>query len=202
MPTLICDLGGVLFAEVDPQRRIDVWRSVNGGVLGVAAGEELRDDVLRGFESGRVAEAEYAQHLRGLLEWVGTDEQLIGGWRQPPRAVNLDVVEVLGRLRERGWDLVGAADVTPWDEQALREEFGWVLELFDRVVSSTAVHARRPDPRFFAELRGAARSGPRLYVDDDPHNVSAARRAGLDAHLFTTAAALEAACRRLVVTVG
>ena len=202
MPTLICDLGGVLFTETDPQRRLDAWRSANGGRLGLETGAELDDDVLAGFRTGAVGDADYALHLRERLGWTGSDEQLAAGWAAGLGPVALDVLEVVSRLRERGWRLVGAVDTDPWEERARAEQFGWVLSLFDRVVTSTEVRARRPDPRFFAELRSASRQGPRLYVDDAQHNVAAARRAGLDAHLFTDAAALEGACRRLVVAVS
>jgi FMN phosphatase YigB (HAD superfamily) len=202
MPTLICDLGGVLFIETDPQRRIDAWRSANGGVLGVETGPELRDDLLRGFEAGAVGEAEYALHLRARLGWTGSDETLLEGWNAAHGPVDLDVLETLSRLRERGWHLIGATDDSPWDERCRTDKFGWALTLFDQVVSSAQVGTRRPDPRFFAELRSVSGTGPRLYVDDDAHNVAAARRAGLDAHLFTTAAAMDSACRHLVVSVG
>jgi FMN phosphatase YigB (HAD superfamily) len=202
MPTLICDLGGVFFAATDPHRRIDVWRSVNGGLLGVETGDDLRDDVLRGFEEGRVGEAEYALHLRARLGWCGSDEQLLQGWGQGQGAVNLDVLQALTRLRERGWRLVGACDDTPWDARVRAEHYGWALALFDRVVTAREAGAVRPDPRFFAELRSACGQGQRLYVDDDPRGVAAARRAGLDAHLFTDADALVAACRHLVIAVG
>jgi putative hydrolase of the HAD superfamily len=202
MPTLICDLGGVLFTETDPQRRIDAWRSANGGALGVETGADLRDDLLRGFETGAVGETEYALHLRARLGWTGSDDQLREGWDAAQAPVDLGVLETLSRLRERGWHLVGATDDTPWDERCRAGQFGWALTLFDTVVSSTQVGARRPDPRFFAELRSVSGTGPRLYVDDDAHNVSAARRAGLDGHLFTSAASLESACRHLVVSVG
>lgn len=202
MPTLICDLGGVLYAEVDPQHRIDAWRSANGGVLGVQVGADLRDDVLGAFEAGRIGEGEYVRHLRARLGWTGSDEELVSGWVRPPGALHLDVLEALSALHEKGWQLIGATDAVPWDQKVMTDEFGWALSMFDRVVAATEVGARRPDPRFFAELRVAAGAGPRLYVDDDSHNVSGARRAGLDAHLFTNAAELLAACRRLVVAVG
>lgn len=202
MPTLICDLGGVLFAEVDPQRRIDAWASVAGGALGLTSGADLRDDVLSAFESGRIGESEYLGHLRARLGWTGSDEDLVGGWTAALGALNLGVLESLSVLKGKNWQLIGAVDASPWDQRAVAEQFGWALSLFDRVVTSTQVRARRPDPRFFAELRSAAGAGPRLYVDDDPHNVSGARRAGFDAHLFTTEDALQAACRQLVVAVS
>lgn len=202
MPTLICDLGGVLFTEVDPQRRIDAWSSAAGGALRVTSGSHLRDDVLRAFEAGRIGEGEYVAHLRSRLGWAGSDDELIQGWTAALGSLNLDVLEALSALREKNWQLIGATDDCLWDQRAVREQFGWVLSLFDRVVAAADVRACRPDPRFFAELRGAAGAGPRLYVDDDSHNVSGARRAGLDAHLFTTAAELHTACHQLVVAVG
>jgi len=202
MPTLICDLGGVVFDTTDPQRRIDAWRSLNAGVLGVEAGVDLRDDLLRGFEEGRIGETEYAQHLRTRLGWSGSDEQLVAGWGQAQGPVNLDVLEALTRLRERGWRLVGACDDSPWDVRARMEHYGWALALFEKVVTARDAGARRPDPRFFAGLRSTCGQGQKLYVDDDAHNVAAARRAGLDAHLFTDADSLVSACRHLVLAIG
>ena len=202
MPTLICDLGGVLFAPADPQRRIDAWRAANGGALGVSTGSELWDDALRGFEVGHVGEAEYILHLRSRLGWTGADEQLLHGWAQGQGPINLDVLESLSRLRDRGWQLIGAADDSPWDARARSEHFGWALALFDRIITAPDVGAARPDPRFFAGLRSVCGQGQRLYADADAHNVAAARRAGLDAHRFTDADALVVACRHLTFVVG
>ncbi|MDQ1288606.1 MAG: 2-haloacid dehalogenase [Actinomycetota bacterium] len=202
MPTLICDLGGVLLTEVDPQRRLDTWSAGAGGALGVTSGAELDDDALRAFRSGHLSEDEYCRQLRDRLRWTGSDEDLVAGWIAEAGVLNLDVLEALSGLKEKGWHLVGATDASPWDGRAVEAQFGWALTVFDRVVTSAEAGACRPDPRFFADLRGAAGVGPRLYVDDDPHNVSGARRAGLDAHLFTTASSLQIACRQFAVTVS
>jgi FMN phosphatase YigB (HAD superfamily) len=196
MATLICDLDGVLFSDA-PQRRVDAWRDANAGALGVATADELLDDELRGFRTGALGETEYALHLRARLGWTGSDEQLVELWGAG-QAVVLEVIDVLSGLRERGWRLIGAEDTDPWTQRAREQQFGWATSLFDRVVRSTDVRAHRPDPRFFAELlRGLPPHGPRLYVDDDPRNVAAARRAGLDGHLYSGAQALSSACRSL-----
>jgi FMN phosphatase YigB (HAD superfamily) len=202
MPTLICDLGGVLLAEADPQRRIDAWSSMAGAAVGVACGAQLLDDASRAFETGHLSEDEYLAHLHDRLGWAGSREDLLRGWAEGLGAVNLDVLEVLSGLRQKGWQLIGAADMCSWDQRTVGEQYGWSASLFDRIVTSTGVGARRPDPRFFAELRGAAGAGSRLYVDDEAHNVAGARRAGLDAHLFTSVASLQSACRQLVVSVN
>ncbi|HEY6793543.1 MAG TPA: hypothetical protein VI248_02550 [Kineosporiaceae bacterium] len=205
MPTLICDLDNVLFGDA-PARRLDVWRAANGGTLGVATPAELADDALRAFCAGALPEQEYAGHLRARLGWTGTDEELVRLW-SAGSVVVLEVLELLSWLRERDWQLIGAADADPWTRRARRDEFGWVLSVFERVVRGEEVGARRPDPRYFADLlRLLPRHGPRLYVDADARNVSAARRAGLDAHLFNAgpdgAQALKTACLSLLVAAG
>jgi len=189
----------VVFADT-PQRPLDAWRAANRGVLAVSTPAELFDDEYVGFQVGRVGESEYARHLRVRLGWTGSDQELVEIWNQSTGPVVLEVLDALSTLRDRGWQLIAATNTDPWHEQARGEQFGWVLSLFDRVVSSTTVRARKPDPRFFAEmLRGVPRHGPQLFVDNRPQNVSAARRAGIDGHVFAGAAALRAACTSLVL---
>lgn len=198
MPTLICDLDSVLYSDA-PQRRIDAWRKANGGTLGIAGPGDLLDDALRAFRSGTLGELGYTQHLRSVLGWTGSDEELVRLWGTG-QAVVLEVIETLSALRERGWQLIAADDADPWTRRERGEQFGWVTSLFERVVRAGDVGATRPDPRFFAELlRGLPRHGPRLYVDADPRNVSAARRAGLDAHLFSGPVGLREACSSVLI---
>ena len=198
MPTLICDLDGVLFGDPS-QRRVDAWREANGGVLGVTTAADLDDDEQRAFRAGRLTAPEYAAHLRRRLGWTGSDDDLVRLW-SAGAAVALEVVDVLSGLRERGWRLIGADDTDPWTRRGREGQLGWTASLFERIVRGSEVGARLPDPRFFAEiLRGLPPHGTRLYVDDDARNVSAARSAGLDGHLFNGAVGLKAACRAVLV---
>jgi FMN phosphatase YigB (HAD superfamily) len=197
VPTLICALDGVLFSDAG-RRRLDAWRAANGGVLGVADVADLADDALQRFRAGTLSEADYTAHLRRRLRWTGSDEELVGLWNTGP-AVVLEVIEVLSELRRRGWQIIAADDADPWTRRHRDATFGWSMALFDRTVRSGDVGATLPDPRFFAELvRGLSPQGPRLYVDDDARNVSAARRAGLDGHLFSSPAELAAASRSVL----
>jgi FMN phosphatase YigB (HAD superfamily) len=199
VPTLFCELGGVVFADT-PQRPFDAWRAANRGVLGVSSPADLFDDEYADFQVGALGESEYARHLRVRLGWTESDQDLVEIWNQGVGPVMLEVLDALSTLRDRGWQLVAATNTDPWHERARLEQFGWVMSLFDRVVSSTAVRARKPDPRFFAEmLRGVPRHGPQLFVDTQSQNVSAARRAGIDGHVFAGAAALRAACTSLAL---
>jgi phosphoglycolate phosphatase-like HAD superfamily hydrolase len=198
VPTLICHLDSVVFPDA-PQRRIDAWRAANGGVLGVATPADLADGELLAFRSGLLPEPAYARHLRSRLGWTGSEDELIRLWAAGSSIV-LDVIDALSGLRERDWQLIATDDSDPWTQRARAAEFGWVLSVFERVIRAQDVTTRRPDPRYFAELvRILPRHGPRLYVDDDPRHVSAARRAGLDGHLFSGAADLKAACRSVLL---
>lgn len=195
MPVLVCDLGRVLY-EVSLDRVLACWRTGNGGVLGIDTAADLVDEEYRAFETGRLGESEYGRHLRARLGWTGSDPELIEGWNQALGAVSLDVLAVLGDLRSQGWYLVAAANTNPWHERRLRSEYAQVLGVFHRVVTSTALGVRKPDPRFYLEaVRGVPPDGLRLFVDDRLEYVAGARRAGLDAHLFRDAAGLRAACQ-------
>ena len=197
VPALLCDVGNVLI-DVSLPRVLDAWRAANGGVLAMSADQALRDDAYRAFQVGVLGQSEYARHLRILLGWRGGDVELVEVYRSTLGAVDLDVLQVLGELRAEGWHLVGVANSDPWRDEAYAHHFTEPLSVFARFVTSTGVRARKTDPRFLTEaVRGCPAHGLRVFVDDRPENVSAARGAGLDAHLFRDAARLREACLSL-----
>lgn len=197
MPVLLCDLGNVLLGvSFEPVLR--ACKELNGAPLALEDARELEDDAYRAFEAGVLGESEYARHLRARLGWQGGDDELVNAWGSALGAVDLDVLQLLGELRAEGWTVIGATNVTPWLESELWRRYADPLSVFHRVVTSMAVHVRKPDPRFFTEaLRGVGQPGLRLFIDDRPENVSGARRAGLDAHLFRDAEGMRSACLSL-----
>lgn len=205
VPLLICSLVDVLF-DVSFASPIARWREANGGLLGVHEPRDLEDRALRGFEVGELGESEYARHLRAQLLWRGDDAQLVSIFGDAFGPIALDVVQLLGDLRHEGWRLVGVITTNPWHEQVWRELYDDVLQVFDRVFTSTALGLRPPDHRFYAEVLrrfsadaqfGVPSPGLRLFVDAKPESVSAARAAGLDAHLFRGAPGLWSTCQAL-----
>jgi putative hydrolase of the HAD superfamily len=198
VPVLVCTLANVVF-DVSFARPLARWREANGGVLGIDAPADLIDRELRAFEVGAMGESEYARHLRARLLWRGGDPELVEIFGDAFDAVDLGVVQLLDDLQHEGWRLVGVMNTNPWHERSWRGQHGETLRLFDRVLTSTEQGLRMPDPRFFgAALREMSAEGSyRLVVDDHPESVSAARAAGLDAHLFRGAAGMSAACLSL-----
>lgn len=197
MPVLVCSLANVAF-EVSFARPIVRWREANGGVLGVQEPGDLADRDLRAFEVGALGESEYVRHLRTLLRWQGSDPELVEIFDDAFGPVDLDVVQLLDDLRHEGWRLVGVMNTNPWHERAWHERHGETLRLFDRILTSTRLGLRIPDPRFYGKaLRQVPPESYRLVVDDRPESVSAARAVGLDAHLFRGAAGMSSACQAL-----
>jgi FMN phosphatase YigB (HAD superfamily) len=197
VPVLVCSLANVVF-EVSFTRPLLRWQEVNEGLLGVQDPGALADRELRAFEVGALGESEYARHLRALLRWQGGDPELVEIFGDAFGPVDLDVVQLLDDLRHEDWRLVGVMNTNPWHERVWRELHGETLRLFDRVLTSTELGLRIPDPRFYGEaLRQVPREGYRLVVDDRPESVSAARAVGLDAHLFRGAAGMSSACQAL-----
>ncbi len=110
--------------------------------------------------------------------------------------IEVGLVEVLDDLRHQGWTLIGAGGAPrPLSElprQAPPADGIDPATVFDRVLPVPDLPGA--DPRRFAFLLRESGTGPKIYVDDRPECVAAARRAGLDAHLYRGAAGLRAAC--------
>lgn len=105
---------------------------------------------------------------------------------------------ILRDLHARGVRLVA---LTNWSAETFHhapETHPEVFALFDDIIVSGVEGVAKPDPRIFEILGhrlGHSIVGV-LFVDDSDRNVAAARAAGMDAVLFTDAAALEVELRR------
>ncbi|MDQ1292748.1 MAG: family hydrolase [Actinomycetota bacterium] len=201
VPVLICDVGSVLL-RTSLDSAVEYWRRLDGGPPGLRDATQLSDDALRDFRIGRLSESDYVQYLRSRWDWETDGDTLRAGWDQSVAAVHLDVLDLLRELRERGWFLVGAACLDPWQEQRCHSLLHEPHTVFHRVTTSTRTGTLLPDPRFFAAaLQGTPAPGARLYADARPEHVAGARRAGLTGHLFRDCSGLRSACRSLLTVV-
>ena len=81
--------------------------------------------------------------------------------------------------------------MTNWSMETFpeaRERFG-ILQLIDRYVVSGAEGLVKPDPRLFQVLRERyhLKAEECIFVDDNPDNVSAAKKLGMQGIVFTNA---------------
>lgn len=203
MSVLLCDLSS-LVTHVSFVRVHAALTRANGGWLAVAEPDELRDEAYDAFTAGQIGEHEFTLHLRARLGWRGSDPGLLSIMADSYGSVDVAVMELLVELRERGWYLVGLleppASADPMRRARWGGQFAEQLTVFHQV--HKIVDHPRTDPRFFADvLRIVGGHGPRLYIDARAENVAAARRSGLDAHLFSGASGLRSACGSLMVGV-
>lgn len=88
-----------------------------------------------------------------------------------------DSVAALTMLHERNWRTALATNhLASWVE-AWRNRFDWFDEL-DVIIFSADLGLRKPDGRFFAEVRAQLQAASPWFIDDRTENVRAAQLAG------------------------
>lgn len=150
------------------------------------------------FERGECGEEEYFAHFFRDGEDRSIDgprlrEKLREGYAFLP-----GMEDLLQRLSARVL-LYAMSNYPVWFEE-LRERFS-LDRFFAGYFLSHRLGVRKPDPAFFEAFFdevAVARSAT-LLVDDDPTNVEAARRFGMQAHSFRGVEALEAELRALTM---
>lgn len=93
--------------------------------------------------------------------------------------------EVVERLKAMGFGIYG---LTNWSMETFpeaRERFG-ILQMIDRYVVSGAEGLVKPDARLFQVLldRYGLKAEDCIFIDDNPDNVDAARRLGMEGIAF------------------
>lgn len=151
-------------ADLDWRQRIDAGESQ----------EKCIAELQTRYPDYREAIELYLSHWREML----TDE--MPGMR-----------ELLSELSSANYQLYG---LTNWSMETFpeaREHFG-ILQMIDRYVVSGAEGLVKPDPRLFQVLldRYGLKAEECIFVDDNPDNVEAACRLGMQGIVFTGADAL------------
>ena len=148
-------------ADLDWRQRIDAGESQDDCVAELQAR----------FPDYREAIALYRDRWREML----TDE--VPGMRQ-----------LIGDLKSLGYELYG---LTNWSMETFPEarEHFTILQLIDRYVVSGQERLVKPDERLFRVLldRYGLKAEECTFVDDNPDNVAAACRMGMEGIVFTGA---------------
>jgi 2-haloacid dehalogenase len=191
MATVVFDLGGVVLiwdpvpavAAVVGQERAE--RFVHGDAFDFWAWNHAQD-AGRSWADAEAAATASHPHLAEEIAAYRPHFALSLGGLVP------GTVAILRDLRARGVRVVA---LTNWSAETFHhapEIFPEVFDLFDDVVVSGAEGVAKPDRGIF-EVLGRRLGHPLdgvFFVDDAVGNVAAARDAGMDAVLFTDAAAL------------
>ena len=109
-------------------------------------------------------------------------------WREMLTGEVPGMRDLISELRVKKYEIYG---LTNWSMETFpeaRERFG-ILQLIDRYVVSGAEGLVKPDPRLFQVLleRYHLKAEECIFVDDNPDNVSAAKKLGMQGIVFTNA---------------
>ena len=135
------------------------------------------EDVLAPLEAGHLEEREWAEGLSAILDLPIAADALSGSWFTA-RPVNQIWLDVLYLIKGKGIRIGLLTNMPPgWASQ-----WGQMVDpsLFDEVVISSKVGARKPDTRIFS-LAAAAAGVPQescILVDDLKANCVGAEAAG------------------------
>ena len=151
----------------------DVYRRVFNGTL--------EED----YDCGRLSSAAFINRLRHDLKLDASDDAIAEAWCDiyTPNAV---IQELIVEEKRRGTRLVLASNTNELHYQWFSRQFEPVLRLFDELVLSFRVGARKPANEFFEACIRAAGRRPEeiIYIDDRPDYVAAGRALGLRAFVY------------------
>jgi HAD superfamily hydrolase (TIGR01549 family) len=142
------------------------------------------------FERGQVDEAGFHRRFEAAAEC----RIVIDDLRHAASDIfvpNDDVIDVVRSLKRAGYRLVLLSNTSIAHYEFIRARWD-LLDPFDELVLSYEVGAIKPEPAIFEAALAAIGCRPEVafYTDDIAAYVEAGRSHGLDAEVFTTAAAL------------
>lgn len=183
---ILCDLDGVL-RRWPPLTELELAHGVPAGTLAATAFAPHR---LSPAITGRCTDEEWrAAVVEDLRAHTGSAEELVAAWSADAGAVDEEVAEVLAVARERGPVVLVTNATTRLDSDV--DALG-LDQHVDAIVNSARIGVAKPEAGIYLAAAVAAGVPPQrcLFVDDSTTNVAAARRLGMAAHHFTSAANL------------
>jgi putative hydrolase of the HAD superfamily len=189
---IVSDFGGVLttpllgsFAKV--QDEIGIPAESLGKALR-AASEKRGDNPLFEMERGEISEAEFLDLLGAELEPLLGHPPKLHRFREvyfEALDPNVEMIELMWELKREGLKMaILTNNVREWEP--LWRSMLPVDEIFEEIVDSAFVGCRKPERKIY-ELTLERIGMPAeacLFIDDLPHNVEGARKAGMNAVHF------------------
>src|SRR5712691_4086020 len=153
-------------------------------------------DLVRRFESGQVPPEQFVTQLCELLDLRMEYARFCEIWSSIFLPETLVPESLLEGLR-RGYRMLLLSNTNAIHFQMIRENYP-LLRHFDDYVLSYEVGAMKPSARIYEEAIARAGCEPAecFFTDDIPEYVAGARKAGIDAVQFESAAQIECELRK------
>jgi putative hydrolase of the HAD superfamily len=140
------------------------------------------------YDCGRLSSAAFVDRLRHDLGVEASDEVIAEAWCDI-YAANPVIQDLILEEKRRGTRLVLARNTNELHFQWFSRQFEPVVRLFDELVLSFRVGARKPAVQFFEACLDASRcpAAEIIYIDDRRDYVSAAKGLGMQAFVYDPA---------------
>lgn len=182
---IVFDLGGVL-VDIDFRRALRFWGAAAGVPADRLAGRFTVDEACCAHERGELDDRGYFAHLRRLLAIDLSEADMLAGWNAVIGEPMPGIEALVRRLAVR-WPLYVFSNTNPAHIAHFKPRHRRLLSLFEEIITSCELGARKPEAQAFARLSSLIGAPPsRLaFFDDVQANVEGARDAGL--HAFRVA---------------
>lgn len=184
---IIFDFGNVIF-DIDMPSIERELRAAAGEKFDAARDKLLKDNLFNLYETGGLSTEEFVAAIRFAVEPPLAEAQVVGAWNSIFRQLPAHRLEMLLRLRERGFGVFLLSNINDlherWIADHLLREHGiadFEARFFDAVYYSHLIRLRKPSREIFEYVLADAEILPEetLFFDDLPENVEAAKRLGI-----------------------
>ena len=197
------DMGNVL-VSFDQERAFRQMAEAGGGDIAAIRSAVLEEGLQESLERGRIGWPEFHAEFSRRTGSTATPAALAHA-ASDMFALNIEMLPVIAGLERTGCGLgILSNTCGPHWEHLLARGFAVLPGNFREIVLSHEVRAVKPEPEIFATATRLAGVPPEriFFCDDVPAHVEAARRAGWQAEVFTSAAALADALDRRGLKLG
>ena len=197
------DMGNVL-VSFDQERAFRQMAEAGGVDITAIRSAVLEQGLQESLERGRIGWPEFHAEFSRRTGSTATPAALAHA-ASDMFALNIEMLPVIAGLERTGCGLgILSNTCGPHWEHLLARGFAVLPGNFQKIVLSHEVRAVKPEPEIFATATRLAGVPPEriFFCDDVPAHVEAARRAGWQAEVFTSAAALADALDRRGLKLG
>lgn len=167
------DCFGVLVSEIAPQ-----WL---GAHFPKEEALKINADIIRKADLGLISEDETYSALAALCG--KTAEQVKAEWKDIPH-LNEEMVNTVIELRKTYKTILLSNAITGLVEYILGEEL--LEKMFDEVIISSRIGMAKPDDNIFEYALSVCGAKPcrTVFTDDNPNNIAAAKKHGINGIVF------------------
>lgn len=188
---IIFDLGGVII-DIDYTATIQKFQSMGIENFDELFSQALQTDLFDRYETGLISSPHFLNLLKEKLGVDQSPNEIVFAWNAMIKGFNLEKLTILEEIKQTKTTAL-LSNINDLHETFARRKLKEVTnkhleDFFDYTFLSHRINARKPHPETFlyvCEQMGGVPLEKVLFIDDSIQHVEGAKKAGLNALLFT-----------------